>query len=739
MSARINTKRRGPLAFISLMALLIVAGSGQTWAAQNSAQAGVSAPRIMPAESVPVQVQNGTAQLIGKHADDATLNLLFMLPIRDPAGLEAFIADVGDPDSPNYGRYLTLDEANARFNPDITHEQSVVSWLRSGGITNVVTTPNHLYVKASGATSSFSALLNVQFNDYMLDGRRIYSVNQPPVLPAQVSGDISWITNLSSVATYRTMISKGTLASRTPIPAGSEAQKISPLNNGNAHGQAPYYPQDLANAYDVNPLWNGGFKGNGTTVAITLWGAAPSDLSLDTWAGDTAAAVATRANGRLAIIPIDGGSTIGDPTEASLDILASGGMAYQAQIRFYQARTDRNGDPDTAGLVDALNAAGTDTVANRQITNSWSGDENSEGINSFEPVLQSNSATGHNYIFSSGDAGSASPFTGRDPYPGYPSSSPYVTSVGGTRFVANVGTTWPGERSWDYIPASGGYAPQGSGGGFSLRFGRPTWQVAAGFNNPKRGYPDVAVLADPGGPGDPQGFYVCTDYQGGIGCGDVGGTSLSAPLWAGMMAITNQYIVANNRPALGFANPRLYKLATDPQSYAPLHDTMQGTNGAYATGGGWDAVTGLGSPDLMNIARDLNTFSDVSTGNTFYPYIECLTSRYIISGYADNTFRPNNNVTRGQLSKIVSNSANFTDDAGAQLFQDVPAGSTYFDYVQRLAHRGIMGGYPCGGAGEPCGAGNKPYFRVNNNATRGQSSKVVANTFFPGCNAGIGP
>jgi hypothetical protein len=140
-------------------------------------------------------------------------------------------------------------------------------------------------------------------------------------------------------------------------------------------------------------------------------------------------------------------------------------------------------------------------------------------------------------------------------------------------------------------------------------------------------------------------------------------------------------------------------------------------------------------------------FEDVPTGSTFYDFVQRLASRGFMSGYPcggaeepcvppDNRpyFRPNRNATRGQISKIVSNAAGFVDPAGAQIFEDVPPGSTFFDFVQRLASRGYMNGYPCGGAGEPCvPPENHPYFRPNNNATRGQTSKIVSNTFFPGC------
>jgi hypothetical protein len=121
-------------------------------------------------------------------------------------------------------------------------------------------------------------------------------------------------------------------------------------------------------------------------------------------------------------------------------------------------------------------------------------------------------------------------------------------------------------------------------------------------------------------------------------------------------------------------------------------------------------------------------FIDVPQGSTFYPYIRCLACRGIVNGYADGTFKPNNNVTRGQLSKIVSNAAGFSDPQPTQLFQDVPVNSTFQVYMGRLATRGYISGYACGGTDEPCvPPANLPYFRPNNNATRGQISKIDSN------------
>ncbi|MEO5951846.1 MAG: SBBP repeat-containing protein, partial [Chloroflexia bacterium] len=120
-------------------------------------------------------------------------------------------------------------------------------------------------------------------------------------------------------------------------------------------------------------------------------------------------------------------------------------------------------------------------------------------------------------------------------------------------------------------------------------------------------------------------------------------------------------------------------------------------------------------------------FSDVPEGSTFYEFVHCLACRGIIGGYSDGTFRPGNLVTRGQLAKIVSNAAGFTEPHSSQTFEDVPVGSTFYDFAERLASRSIVSGYACGGVGEPCNPpANLPYFRPGANVTRGQTSKIVA-------------
>jgi uncharacterized delta-60 repeat protein len=141
-------------------------------------------------------------------------------------------------------------------------------------------------------------------------------------------------------------------------------------------------------------------------------------------------------------------------------------------------------------------------------------------------------------------------------------------------------------------------------------------------------------------------------------------------------------------------------------------------------------------------------FEDVPPSNSaFYPSIQRMANRGLIGGYPCGGpgepcvpplnrpyYRPSANATRGQIAKIVSNGAGFNDPPPGQTFQDVPPSHTFYAWIERLATRGIMGGYPCGGSGEPCvPPQNRPYFRWANNATRGQVAKIAINTFQPNC------
>jgi hypothetical protein len=170
--------------------------------------------------------------------------------------------------------------------------------------------------------------------------------------------------------------------------------------------------------------------------------------------------------------------------------------------------------------------------------------------------------------------------------------------------------------------------------------------------------------------------------------------------------------------------------------------------GTNVTRGQTSKIVTLAAGFTDPVPSSQQTFADVAPGSTFWLYTEQLSGRGILGGYPCGGafepciapgnrpyFRPNANVTRGQLSKIISGAAGYSETPATQTFQDVSPGSTFYLWIERLSSRGIIGGYPCGGAGEPCvGPTNRPYFRPAASATRRQLSKIAATAFFPGCN-----
>jgi subtilisin-like proprotein convertase family protein len=174
---------------------------------------------------------------------------------------------------------------------------------------------------------------------------------------------------------------------------------------------------------------------------------------------------------------------------------------------------------------------------------------------------------------------------------------------------------------------------------------------------------------------------------------------------------------------------RLAPLAGERSNGTWVLEVIDAGAGDTGTLNGWGLRINSGPCPVVTPCAVL--FDDVPPSQPFYSYIRCLACQGILSGYSDGTFRPGANVTRGQLSKIIANAAGFADPipASQQTFEDVPGGANpqpFWLWIERLYAHGAISGYQCGGAGEPCGVGNRPYFRPGANATRGQIAKIDA-------------
>jgi kumamolisin len=175
-------------------------------------------------------------------------------------------------------------------------------------------------------------------------------------------------------------------------------------------------------------------------------------------------------------------------------------------------------------------------------------------------------------------------------------SLPEMTSVGGTTLSTDTNGVWLAEQAWFDVPLS-----QGTGGGVSALFDMPPWQrgasdrIAPERSSGRRMTPDISAVADPF-----TGVKIVLNGDTVVG----GGTSQSAPILAGLAAVMNQFLIANGGRAIGDINPQLYRIAQG----APLpafRDVTLGGNAVDTAGPGFDLVSGLGTPDVDNLARNL--------------------------------------------------------------------------------------------------------------------------------------
>jgi kumamolisin len=269
------------------------------------------------------------------------------------------------------------------------------------------------------------------------------------------------------------------------------------------------------------------------------------------------------------------GTANGADGEVMLDIEVSAAVAPGAKIVVYFApNTDQ-------GFIDAIGAAVHDTKNNPSVISiSWGASESgwtAQAMKALDAACQSAAALGITITVAAGDDGSTDGGTGNNV--DFPASSPHVLACGGTKLTGS-GSSITSEIVWNEQANNEG----ATGGGVSNVFPLPTWQANAKVPAPTvgtggRGVPDVAGDADP-----VSGYQVRVDGQNMV----IGGTSAVAPLWAGLIALSNR----QNGKSAGFIQPQIYAA----KGASAFNDILSGNNGAFFAGPGWDACTGLGSP-----------------------------------------------------------------------------------------------------------------------------------------------
>src|SRR6266700_1416892 len=494
------------------------------------------------------------------------LRLSIGLQLRNAAELDRLLNAISDPRSAQYHHYLTPAMFNLLFAPTPGQVRQVVSFLQSQGFTITTIASNNQLIDATGSVAQAQQAVNTRINNYRLGTHTFYANATAPSLPASLIPLVTSIGGLDNSLHYQPHYRR--LNARSAAPGG-------------------YTPDDLATAYDATPLQNAGFLGDGQAVALYLQA---YDLG----------------NPSITNVLVDGfnGSAGQAAIEAELDIEVVAAMAPHARQIVYE------GPNTTQGLNDTYNRIVTDHKAHIAVV-SWGICESSSGpgeLQTLDNIFKQAAAQGIAFFAASGDAGAYDCGDG-NPAVDSPASDPYVTGIGGTNLQLNTGA-YDHESVWSN-PKSKLRSPRGagSGGGISNTFKRPTWQSGPGvdsqYSNGNRQIPDVTADADPAA-----GYSIyCTVMNAGCppsGWITVGGTSAATPLWAGSLALINQYLRADGKARVGFANPTLYRLFNVQQAFPAFHDITNGTNLLYSATTGYDLASGLGSPDIYNIARDLD-------------------------------------------------------------------------------------------------------------------------------------
>jgi subtilase family serine protease len=645
------------------------------------------ASSILAAPSTSYLISGNTPGFIKQAIDNGPTNatdqitVTVWLKLHNESQLSQLVAQQTTKGSGQFHKWLNQDQFNASFSPTAQEVNSVQNFLSAHNLTVLYVAENNFYVKVQGAIADVQKAFHVQIHQYNSNGSLHRSNSADPSVNDTSGGNIAAITGMDDYGFEPAIAfpsnADGSAFPFTPLsrakPGGVffEGQAFRPVETdiftgggnmatytGNRYGAditntslghlppQGYSPDEIQTAYNLKPLYQAGLDGTGETIVIvdafgsatiqrdaaafsTIYGLPPINLQI------------VKAPG---ISNNPAGVALGWDGETTLDVEWAHAIAPGAKIALVLA-TDR------ASLDEAINYAVVHHLGNT-ISNSWASLEgfgNPAQFGRVNRILQMAAAQGIDVNFASGDSGDESRvgFLTVD----FPASSPFATGIGGTSLALNPDNSIKFQTGWgnnltriaDRISlGSPPVVPPlhlgfqfGAGGGASLTFARPAFQSGLSVPGTTRLVPDISMFADPF-----TGAEIIQTINGQLSVGVIGGTSLSTPVFSGVMAIAAQ----KAGHGLGQAATLVYNLpagaVTDivpvsspgnvtgvvngnPVSAdalaAPLGNTTSyysaiynspfstrwfvitfGTDTSLTTGPGWDNVTGVGTPNGSN-------------------------------------------------------------------------------------------------------------------------------------------
>ncbi|HYR23593.1 MAG TPA: S53 family peptidase [Chthoniobacterales bacterium] len=641
-----------------------------------------------PSTNVTYVISGNTPGFIKQAIDNGSANatdqitVTVWLKLHNENQLSQLLAQQTTKGSGQFHKWLSQDQFNATYSPTAQEVNAVQNFLSAHNLTVLYVAENNFYIKVQGAIADIQKTFHVQIHNYSFNGSLHRSNNADPSVNDTSGGNIAAITGMDDYGFEPAIVfpsnPDGSAVSFTPLsrakPGGVffEGQAFRPVETdiftgggntatytGNRYGAditntslghlppQGYSPDEIQTAYNLKPLYRAGLDGTGETIVITdAFGSAT--IAQDAAAFSTIYGLPPI---NLQIVRAPGisnnphGTSLGWDGETTLDVEWAHAIAPGAKIALVVA-TDR------ASLDEAINYAVVHHLGNT-ISNSWASREgfgNPAQFNRVNRILQMAAAQGIDVNFASGDDGDESQAVGFITVD-FPASSPFATGIGGTSLALNPDNSIKFETGWgnnltriaDRISlGSPPVVPPlhlgfqfGAGGGASLTFARPSFQSGLSVPGNTRLVPDISMFADPF-----TGAEIIQTINGQLSVGVIGGTSLSTPVFSGVMAIAAQ----KAGHGLGQAAPLVYNLpagaVTDVVAVgsagnvtgvingspisadalaAPLGNTTTyysalynspfstrwfvitfGTDTSLTTGPGWDNVTGVGTPNGAN-------------------------------------------------------------------------------------------------------------------------------------------
>lgn len=557
---------------------------------------------------IPTAVTRLGLRPLSRLAATNQLHLAIGLALHHTNTMDRLFQELYKPASPRFRRYLTLEQFTESFGPTKDEYQAVSRFAAKYGLQVSATYPNRVVLDVVGRAADIERAFQVRLNLYQhpTEARRFYAPDTEPSVDAGLA--VVDIGGLDDYALPHPAVQTFTHDYYSTEPGTGSGP------NGNFMGK------DFRNAYVP------GVKLDGTGQIVGL-------VSFWTFYAEDVAAYEQMAglpNVPVEVDLLDGFN--GVPTssnvsaEAPLDIDMVISMAPGlSKVVVFDAGPNY-------GLMGSILSAMVNRPEIKQFSSSSFGSASSTTLDNLfkEMALQ-----GQSFFIVSGDGDS---WVNNPEYASMatsgPVDDPYVTSVGATTLSMNgAGDSYASETVWNwaFIPSGSGYI--GSGGGTSVRYPIPGWQEgvatpANGGSSRARNFPDVSMVGD----------NIVIAWQGSPSLG-YGGTSISAPLWAGFTALVNQEAAANGQPPVGLLNPALYAIGQSTNYTNCFHDVTSGNNATDTSGGlypavpGYDLCTGWGSPNGSNLIQALALPQSlvISSDSTF-----------LFTGPAGGSFSPTN-------------------------------------------------------------------------------------------------